>query len=98
MSTRAGWYRQVERPDVERYHDGEKWTDAYRDPARRQGGFTVGRMVLAIVLAVVVINAILALSGHSLFNLGDSSGSQQAQPQTYQLVPCADHPEAIGCH
>src|SRR5215218_5219551 len=30
-----GWYIQTDRPGVERYHDGDRWTDAYRDPQRR---------------------------------------------------------------
>jgi hypothetical protein len=93
-----GWYRQREQPDVERYHDGSKWTDAYRAiPATAQrGGFAIWKVVLAIILAVMIINAILAAGGHQYLGGPDRSNDSSSAP-SYQLVPCAEHPEAYGC-
>jgi hypothetical protein len=65
-------------------------------PPQRPGlQLTAGKLILIIVVGIVL--AVMLIRGIAGFaNPGGAADSSSAQP-AYQLVPCATHPEAIGC-
>src|SRR4051794_33642419 len=55
---------------------------------------TTGKIILAVVvgvvLAVMIVRGVLGATGSHL-------DPNQQSSQQFQVVPCATHPEAIGC-
>src|SRR4051812_7221545 len=54
------------------------------------GGKLLAIVIVGIILAVAIIRGILGATGE---NIDPNRGSSDS----YQVVPCSDHPEAIGC-
>jgi hypothetical protein len=51
-------------------------------------------IVAAIVVSLLIIRGCMGFTGQSF---DPNEKKIEGQYEEYQIVPCADHPEAIGC-